>query len=398
MTIRESLTTLPPPSSAAAEHSARVAEHIAERIRAAGGAISFAEFMQLALYAPGLGYYSAGSTKIGAAGDFVTAPEISALFGQCVAQQCLQVLAVTGGDIVEWGAGTGALAATVLEELAALGQLPDRYFILEVSSDLIERQRERLQALPPALAARVEWISRWPQPPVKGVLLANEVLDALPVERFIVGRRGAGDESIHALGVGLGASGFEWREMPPGAELASLARAILNDAPTPIPRGYVAEVCPLVAPWIAGLATSLEQGVALLIDYGLPRWHLYHPERMTGTLQCHYRHRAHGDPFVHVGIQDITAWVDFTRVAEAADAAGLDVLGFVTQAGFLLGTGVQNRLAAQRDPVAQLKLAGEAKRLLLPGEMGEAFKVMALGRNFRGTLDGFAVQDLRGSL
>jgi SAM-dependent MidA family methyltransferase len=399
MTIRESLTTLPEPTPEERAHSARVEQALRAAIHTAGGFLSFAQFMRLALYAPGLGYYRAGSTKIGAAGDFVTAPALSTLFGRCVARQCAEVLAQTGGDILELGAGSGALAETVLAELRQLGALPERYRILEVSADFVARQRERLARLPPELASRVEWISRWPHTRMHGVLLANEVLDAMPVERFVVLDARGGERVVRALGVGLDADGrLVWRESAPSPELEALAQAIISDAPRPLPEGYVGEICTEVTPWIAGLAAALERGVALLIDYGLPRWHLYHPDRMHGTLQCHYRHRAHDDPLIHVGIQDITAWVDFTRVAEAADAAHLEVLGFVTQAAFLLGNGVQNLLAAASTERERAALAGEARRLLLPGEMGEAFKVMALSRNFHGTLRGLQIQDLRGSL
>lgn len=398
MTIGASLTTLPQPSATEHEHSERLRVAITERIRSNGGFLGFADFMRMALYAPGLGYYSAGSAKIGPAGDFITAPEMSNLFARCVAAQCAEVLRETRGDILEFGAGSGALACDLLRELARLDCLPERYRILEVSSDWIARQRERVATLPPELAARVEWLSRWPAQPVRGVVLANEVLDAMPVERFVVRKRGE-SSAVRELGVGLDAAGaFAWHERAPNAALESVARAIVADAPCALPDGYVAEVCMELSPWIAGLAAALERGVALLIDYGLPRWHLYHPERMQGTLQCHFRHRAHDDPLIHVGIQDITAWVDFTRVAEGADAAGLDVLGFVTQTAFLLGTGVQNLIAEATSDREQAVLAGAARRLLMPGEMGEAFKVIALGRGFHGTLRGFTLQDLRGSL
>jgi SAM-dependent MidA family methyltransferase len=398
MTIGASLTTLPAPSAAEQEHSERLRAEIVAHLRASDGFMGFAEFMRRALYTPGLGYYSAGSTKIGPAGDFITAPEMSNLFARCVASQCAEILQHTGGDILEFGAGSGALAVDVLTELAQLGALPERYRILDVSSDWVARQRERVAALPNDLATRIEWLSRWPAQPMRGVIVANEVLDAMPVERFVVRTQGEARE-VRELGVGLDASGaFAWRERRPNAALESVARAIVADAPCALPDGYIAEVCTELSPWIAGLAASLDRGVALLIDYGLPRWHLYHPERVHGTLQCHFRHRAHDDPLTHVGIQDITAWVDFTRVAEAADAAGLDVLGFVTQTAFLLGTGVQDRVAEAASDRERAALAGAARRLLMPGEMGEAFKVMALGRGFRGTLRGCALQDLRGSL
>ncbi len=343
MTSAASLSTLPTLTAAERIHEARVAAHIREFIAAQGGVIGFDTFMRLALYAPGLGYYSAGATKLGGDGDFVTAPEISRLFSQCVARQVAEILQDHGGDILELGAGLGTLAADVLTELAALDCLPANYYILEVSADLAERQRARLAGLPPALAHRVHWLDRWPERPMRGVVLANEVLDAMPVSRFVL-RGTPGQQRVRALGVVAAGEGFAWRELDPPAELEHAVNAVLQALPEPLPDGYVSEIFLAFQPWLSSLAAHLEQGVALLIDYGLPRAHLYHPERTSGTLRCHFRHRAHDDPFLNVGLQDITAWVDFTRVAEAAEAAGLDVLGFATQAAFLIGAGMESLL------------------------------------------------------
>jgi SAM-dependent MidA family methyltransferase len=379
-------------------HSCAVAEAIGERVCAAGGWIPFEEFMALALYAPGLGYYSAGSVKLGPGGDFVTAPEVSDLFSRCVARQCARVLGVGGGgEILELGAGTGRMAAVILESLAADGALPARYAILEVSADLAARQRERLGKLPREIAERVVWLERLPDRPVNGVILANEVLDALPCRRFVV-RAGA----IRELGVALdavsGGSALVERDALPDAALASACEALLRELPAELPDGYTSEICLRVAPWMAGVAECLGRGVMLLFDYGLPRAHYYHPQRTAGTLRCHFKQRVHDDPYVNVGVQDITAWVDFTRVAEAAVESGLEVSGFATQAAFLLAMGMESLLAEAAEPVAHARLAGEARRLLLPGEMGEAFKVMALTREWDIPLQGFALQDLRQSL
>jgi SAM-dependent MidA family methyltransferase len=398
MTSPESVSTLPSPTDDERAHSARVVEHIRAFMRERGGVIGFDAFMRLALYAPGLGYYSAGATKFGADGDFVTAPEVSSLFSRCLARQCADVLRDTGGDILELGAGSGRMAADVLTELATLERLPERYFILEVSADLAERQRARLGALPPELSRRVQWLDRWPEKRMRGVVLANEVLDAMPVERFRLHRRDDG-YGVNALGVGLSGERFEWRETQASPELMHAVADVLEALPEPLPDGYVSEVCLAFQPWMASVAAQLETGVALLIDYGLPRAHLYHPERVAGTLRCHFRHRAHDDPFVHVGLQDITAWVDFTRVAEAGSSAGLEVLGFATQAGFLIGAGMESLLAAEMQLAAddlrtQAQLASEARRLLMPGEMGEIFKVIALGRAFDRELAGFSTQSL----
>ena len=392
-------------------HSHAVTALIRERLRAAGGWIPFEQFMDLALYTPGLGYYSAGSVKLGPGGDFVTAPEVSDLFSRCVARQCAQVLGGSG-QILELGAGTGRMAAVILESLAALASLPARYAILEVSADLAERQRQRLGKLPREIRERVVWLDRLPERPIDGVILANEVLDALPCRRFTLrggavrevgvvavderaasGESGAaGEQALHA------ATAILESEAAPDPELASACAALLGELPAPLPDGYSSELCLRLAPWIAGIADRLGSGLMLLFDYGLPRAHYYHPQRVSGTLRCHFKQRVHDDPCINIGVQDITAWVDFTRVAEAAVACGLDVAGFCTQAAFLLATGVEHFLAESTDAVEHARLAGEARQLLLPGEMGEAFKVMALTRGCDVALEGFALQDLRPSL
>jgi len=365
-------------------HSRAAAKLIRERITAEGGWISFADFMEMALYAPGLGYYSAGAVKLGASGDFVTAPEVSDLFSRCVARQCADVLAATGGDILELGAGTGRMAACVLNSLAEIGVLPDKYAILEVSADLADRQRARLGELPKELRDRVIWLDRLPAAPMRGIVLANEVLDALPVQRFVV-RAGHARE----LGVVLAGAGFAWQA----------SSTEISDIPAEdLPDGYISEVCSRIDPWIAGVSQCLSQGALLLFDYGLPRAHYYHPQRADGTLRCYFKQRAHDNPFINVGVQDITAWVDFTRVADAGLAAGLEVAGFVTQAAFLLGTGIEAMTMEVEDVALRARLAGEARRLLMPGEMGESFKVMALCRDLDVPLRGFAYQDLRRSL
>jgi SAM-dependent MidA family methyltransferase len=398
MTASAPHSILPSLSPDEERHSGAATTLIRDRIVAAGGWLSFAQFMELALYAPGLGYYSAGSVKLGAGGDFVTAPEVSDLFSLCVARQCADVLSETGGEILELGAGTGRMAVTVLQSLAEIGVLPDRYAILEVSADLSDRQRAPVQQLPPELRERVVWLDRLPETPIRGVILANEVLDALPFQRFVV--RGG---RAYELGVGLGgantgagaADAFEWREA--GDDFAA-ATGMLSELRDPLPDGYVSELCPRVEPWITSVGQCLEQGALLLFDYGFPRAHYYHPQRTDGTLRCYFKQRAHDDPFVNIGVQDITAWVDFTRVGEAALSAGLDVAGFATQAAFLLGTGIEALVAEPTDTATRARLAGEARRLLLPGEMGESFKVMALCRNLQRPLRGFAYQDLRTSL
>jgi SAM-dependent MidA family methyltransferase len=389
------LSTLPPLDLEESEHSARVEAFIRRRIAEAGGWVDFETFMDLALYAPGLGYYSAGSAKLGPAGDFVTAPELGELFSECVARQCAEILAeIGGGEIIEFGGGTGRMAAAVLSVLGRLGALPERYALLEVSGDLRARQQERIGTLARPLADRVTWLERWPETSVRGVVLANEVLDALPCQRF-----GLRENGIQTLGVGIGSEGALTEvERPAGGRVLAACNSLLGSLPRALPAGYRSEICLRIEPWIVSVGEVLERGAMLIFDYGLPRAQYYHPDRSDGTLRCHFRHRAHDDPLVRVGMQDITAWVDFTRVAEAADAAGLDVLGFATQSAFLLGTGIAELIARARDLKERTRAASEARRLLLPGEMGEVFKVMALGRGCTGPLRGFAHRDLRASL
>jgi SAM-dependent MidA family methyltransferase len=367
-------------------HSRAVSRFIAERIEAAGGWLPFDEFMALALYAPGLGYYSAGGVKIGRGGDFTTAPEVSDLFSQCVARQVSEVLERTGGSVLELGAGTGRMAASVLTTLASLDSLPEQYAILEVSGDLRDRQRARIEQLPAALRERVTWLDALPSKPIRGAILANEVLDALPCQRVVV----RGDD-VRELGVSIDATRFVEREASARADVAAAWRAVRGSLAFELEDGYRTELCTRIEPWIAGLGESLEQGMILLFDYGLPRAHYYHPQRTDGTLRCHYKQRAHDDPLINVGVQDITAWVDFTRVAEAADSARLEVSGFATQAAFLLGLGIEGL-------ISDVRLASEARKLLMPGEMGEAFKAIALSRAIDIPLSGFSVQDLRHSL
>jgi len=386
---------LPPLSPEEQRHAGAVAALIGAELREAEGWLSFERFMELALYAPGLGYYSAGAWKLGAGGDFVTAPELSDLFGRCVALQCAEVLRATGGEILELGAGSGRMAAAMLTALDGARALPDRYAILEVSADLAARQRERLAALAPHLRERVVWLERLPAAPLRGVIVANEVADALPCRRFTL-RAGA----VRELGVALGSGGAMLRdaEAPADPALARACAELIGASPGSLPEGYTSEVNLRVGPWIATLGECLERGAVLLCDYGLPRSHYYHPQRTGGTLRCHFRQRAHDDPYTNLGLQDITAWVDFTRVAEAAVSCGLEVRGFATQAAFLLALGLERQVAAAPDAVARARLAGEARRLIMPEEMGEAFKVMALARGYDAPLSGFALQDLRRSL
>jgi SAM-dependent MidA family methyltransferase len=388
---------LPPPTAEALALSAQLSALIRAEIAAAGGALSFARYMELALYAPGLGYYSTGSHKFGARGDFITAPETSPLFARCLARQCQQVLAALGGGaILEFGAGSGVLAVELLLELERLNSLPTEYFILELSAELRARQQQLLAQRAAHLLDRAHWLDSLPVGGLHGVVLANEVLDAMPVQLFV---HSAG--ALRERCIAWEEQGFVWRDVPAGAPLVQAVAALQAALPEPLPDGYCSEFNPALSGWVRSLAATLERGAALLIDYGYPRREYYLPERSAGTLMCHYRHRVHADPLILTGLQDITAHVDFSAVAAAGLAAGLAIAGYTTQAHFLLGSGLPE-LAAASDPensAAHLAMTDQIKTLTLPGEMGERFKVLALTRGLEGLpLRGFALRDLRNRL
>ena len=377
----------PADSEFAAAISRQLGELVRAEIRERGGALPFDRFMELALYAPGLGYYVAGAPKLGPGGDFVTAPEISPLFGRCLARQCAEALErIGGGDLFEFGAGSGALAAQLLLELESLGALPNDYLILEPSPDLQQRQRDAIQASVPHLAARCRWLTRLPER-LAGVVVANEVLDAMPVQRFRVG------DASEILEICVGERDGRLVELavPPVSRGLIEAVSALHAQGLAGAPGYASEIHPRLAPWLSGLSGALELGLVLLIDYGYPRAAYYQPDRAMGTLLCHHRHRAHPDPYVHLGLQDITAHVDFTAVAEAGEAAGFALAGFTTQAHFLIGCGIDQLM---QSPEASLDLALGAKQLLLPTAMGERFKVLGLSKGLAGPWRGFAVRDL----
>lgn len=384
---------LPAPDAESLEVSRHLGELIRDEIEAGGGQISFARYMELALYAPGLGYYSAGARKFGAEGDFVTAPEISPLFARCVARQCEQVLrALGGGELLEAGAGSGVLACDVLQELERLDCLPRHYFILELSAELRARQQALIEQRIPHLARRVRWLDAFPPAGFRGVMFANELLDAMPVHRFRVER-----EEISELNVTWLNENFAWRAGAPGsAELEQRAGALV--AACEFAPGFVSEISLSARAWVRSAAELLEAGLILLVDYGFPRRELYHARRSGGTLLCHYRHRAHADPFLYPGLQDITTHVDFTAVAEAAHEAGLSVAGYTTQAHFLLSCGLAEMAADAADANTRWLTAQQIKRLTLPDEMGEVFKVIALTRGMNAPLRGFALKDDRSRL
>jgi SAM-dependent MidA family methyltransferase len=389
------LSDLPEPDAVALAHSERLQVYIKERIAAGGGRISFADYMEQALYAPGLGYYSAGARKLGPDGDFVTAPEISPLFSRCLAAQCAEVLeSLGGGSVIEAGAGSGVMAATMLEKFAELGCLPDEYLVIETSADLRDRQSQLLHERVPELAGRVRWLDGAPDEAVRGVIVANEVADALPVERFRITPDGIEQAGVIEAAAGLAI------DYGPAAEPLEQAVAELEAAGISLPAGYESELSLRLPAWIAELANWLAAGSVLLLDYGFSRREYYLPERVSGTLRCFYRHRAHDDPLLWPGLQDITAWVDFSYLAEAAAEAGFEVGGYTTQAQFLLAAGLDEELnaAAAAEPRAQAELAQGLRQLLLPGEMGEAVKVMALTKESGKVPGAMHGRDMRSSL
>ena len=392
MSVAADLPALTPAEQA---HSERLELRVREEIARAGGWIGFSAYMQMALYEPGLGYYSAGARKLGAAGDFVTAPEVAPVFSRCLARQCEEVLrTLGGGDVLEVGAGSGVMAVAMLEELERRDALPARYRILDVSADLRERQRATLAAAVPRLLERVEWLDRWPED-FTGVVVANELLDAMPVERFVM--RGG---SVNALGVTWHLGRLEWSETRASAALADAVRAVVRDTGASWPESYTSEINLGLTGWIAALAATLTRGVLLFVDYGLPRREYYADERSAGTLLCHFRHRFHDDALDRVGLQDITAWVDFTAVAAAGEAAGCELAGYATQAHWLIGCGLGDFVANVETLglVDRVNLSRQAMVLTLPGEMGERFKAIALAKGYDAPLRGFATRDLRHTL
>lgn len=380
---------LPVPSSEALAASQALILHIRQAIQAAGGWISFADYMRMALYTPGLGYYSGGAAKFGSAGDFITAPEISPLFGTCVANTLAHALQECGGDVLEIGAGTGQLAAQILLELERLGALPNEYFILELSGELRDRQRKTLQTLVPHLVHKAKWLNQLPERFI-GVMVGNEVLDAMPCELVQF-------------------NGYDWLQcgvIDHDGNLAFSHRPIedlrLEVSCTPVPHipQYTTEIQLEAQGFIKSLAESLQFGMILLIDYGFPVAEFYHPERSMGTLMGHYRHHSIHDPFFFPGLTDITCHIDFSAIYHAAEQAGLSLEGYTSQGSYLIDAGIADR-AAQLEvgSIEYIKMSAALQKLTSNAEMGELFKVIGFSRGLQGhTAPGFAGRDRSGEL
>lgn len=385
---------LPIPSAAMQAQSDQLKQLIIEEIgNEQTKSISFARFMQLALYEPQLGYYTAALDKFGKDGDFITAPEISPLFAQCIARQCQQVFASLGSaDILEIGAGTGQLAVDLLLYLEQENHLPIRYIILEISSTLRQRQQKLLQKQIPHLFSLVHWLEDWPIAPLKGVVIANEIIDALPVDKFFWA-----EHKIQEMRVGYAKGKFNFTLIEPdsalNAQLVRLQADYFQGA-----HNYESELCLGLPDWVAKLSKTLQQGLALIIDYGFPASEYYHPDRGYGTLMCYYRHRAHTDPFSLIGLQDITASVDFSLLARSAIKSGLKIAGFTSQAAFLINNDLLPLIEKCYNQILPENVNRQVHLLTSPSEMGELVKVIGFTRAYEGEIQGFKAYDKRARL
>ena len=381
----------PEPDSEALAHSARVVERVQTEIEGRGGVLPFDRYMDLVLYEPGLGYYASGTRKFGRQGDFVTAPELGSLYGRCVARQVAQILAqLDGGSLLEFGAGSGVLAATVLTELAERDSLPAEYLIVEVSPALRAQQQQTLAGQIKQNPVKVRWLDSLPESGFRGVILANEVLDAMPIIRFRVGAEGHMTAGVVRRN---GHLDWSWQRDP--SQDRRIDRLVQQYG---LVTDYTSEVNPRAAAWMQTVGRVLDAGLILVMDYGYPGAEYYHYERSDGTLMCHYQHRAHMDPFLYPGLQDLTAHVDFSAVAAAGQLAGLDIAGFTSQEAFLLSTGVLDLVAHESSGPVDPKLSAELKQLTLSSEMGESFKALAMVKHINTPLLGFSLRDRRVAL
>ncbi|MCK5721703.1 MAG: SAM-dependent methyltransferase [Gammaproteobacteria bacterium] len=385
---------IPAPGNLAQRHSEKLIALIKSEIDKKGGVISFQRYMELALYAPGLGYYAAGSIKLGEEGDFITAPEISPLFSQALANAILPIID-SQQIILEVGAGRGRMAADILVYLKQQNKLPKEYWILELSADLRQRQKSIIEKSIPEFIDKVKWLDTLPEQ-FSGVVLANELLDAMPVQLFQKAEKGINEVNVIWLD-----DKFVF-QFNPNTDDRLMARVTDIEAELEIElaAGYVSEINFAAEDWLKSIAERLQQGVIILIDYGFPRHEYYHAQRKQGTLMCHYRHRTHPDAFVYPGLQDITAHVDFTAMADAALEENLKVIGYTNQVSFLMGAGLLEfpALNDESGVQKQIETASQIKKLTLPHEMGELFKVIGFSKNREVSLSAFEFRDMRDSL
>ncbi|MEM9243627.1 MAG: SAM-dependent methyltransferase [Pseudomonadota bacterium] len=388
---------LPTPNATEQQHHKKLQAYIRHHMDTNGGSLPFSDFMNMALYAPGLGYYQAGTRKFGPDGDFVTAPELSPLFAYCLANQCQQILAslqARGHEtvILELGAGSGKLATDVLRRLTELNQLPTKYWILEPSPELRQRQQHYINTHAKTIADNITWLDRLPLAPFTGIILANEVIDAFPVEKFCYDNK-----QLQQYHVTYQHDSFDWQLRKPTDALHQFFQQKLAHYSNSWMQPYCSEINMIMPSWLNSLSDRLKAGVMLLSDYGYPRGEYYHPQRHQGSLMCYYKHRGHDNPLILCGLQDITAHVDFTLLAESAITANLNVAGFTHQAAFLLAAGAANFMRTYGATMTKSEQQA-IKKLLLPGEMGSAIKLMALSRDFDMPLRAFSHYDCRAQL
>lgn len=402
MTHPDTVNNLPLPEKDAAEHSNKVKECLLDKI-VSNGSLSFTEYMAAVLYEPGLGYYSAGSTKLGAEGDFITAPEISPLFSQSIAQAILPALAeIENCSILEVGAGSGKMAAAILAHLDSINNLPTHYYILELSADLRLRQQQFINETIPALAEKIVWLDSIPEN-LNAVVIANELLDAMPVVRFRKESQGISIEHVNEADGEFQLLYIQDSNDTMNLRVSKRVDEIENEV-NKLEVGYVSEINFNAEDWLASMADKLNKGVILLIDYGYPQHEYYHPERNEGTLNCFYRHRHHSNPFLYPGLQDLTSHVDFTAIADSGINNNLSLLGYTTQSHFLFGAGIAQLAEARTECfdddniVAQIELANEVKKLTMPYEMGEVVKAIGFSKNCNVTLEAFQFKDMRDHL
>lgn len=400
--LDSNIKVLAEPDEQAKQQSQLLKQHIQTACKQKNGWLKFSEFMNIALYQPALGYYSGGLQKFGQQGDFITAPEVSPLFGQCLANQVAEVIKnlEQSSDnkvyVIEFGAGSGVLAADMLLQLEKLDCLPAKYFIIELSAELKQRQKQTIKQKAGHLLRLVQWLDQLPKLLTNAVVVANEVLDAMPVEGFRIADEG----KVESLMVGFEKDRLVSSYQAADNQVTQKVEDIGRRSEIEFTQNYHSEYNPAIAGWLSALESSIKNLLILLIDYGYNEKEYYHPERVNGTLMCYYQHRAHENFFWWPGLQDITAFVDFTDVAYSAINTELEVSGYTTQAAFLLANGLSELHESQvTDEVQQqIKLSQQIKTLTLPSEMGERFKVMALTKNYDALLTGFSMLDLRNRL